>query len=200
MKRNAIILAGGRSSRMGTNKALLRVGGVPLIRRQASALSALFDDVLISCKSPEEYEFLGLPVVRDEYKAGAALVGLCSGLRASEADFNFCIACDLPLVHAGLIEHMLAEAGGAPAVAPESERGLEPLYAVYRKGCENAITELVESGRYSLRDMLRHIGGRTIGREEVERICGGTGPFLNVNTLEDLKIFESLVNEEEQGL
>lgn len=194
MKKNAIILAGGRSSRMGGNKALLRVGGVPLIRRQAALLSPMFDDVLISCKRPEEYKFLGLTLAVDEFEEDAAMVGLYSGLRASDAEVNFCIACDMPLVHPGLIEHMLSLAGapmapGAPVV-PESERGVEPLYAVYRKDCADAMGLLIAERRYSLREMLLHLDARIVSRDEVARICGGAGPFLNVNRPEDLRALE----------
>jgi molybdopterin-guanine dinucleotide biosynthesis protein A len=197
LKRTAIILAGGRTGPQGVNRALLRVGGVPLIRRQSLALSPFFEDVMISCKSPETYEFLGLTLVKDEFEPDEAIIGLYSALKASETELNFCISCDLPIIHLELIRYMLRLAEKWPAVAPESDRGPEPLYAVYHKSCEKIIGESVAEHRYSLQEMLERIGANIVTRKEVRIICGKMNALYRLETPEDIEDLESMLKAEE---
>jgi len=186
---NAIILTGGQ----GAGKALLRVGGVPLIRRMALALAPFFDDVIISCKSTEDYEFLGLTLVEDEFESEEAIIGLYSALRASRAELNFCISCDLPIIHLDLIRHMLRLAQKHAAVAPESDGGPEALYAVYRRDCEKAMGGLITERRYSLREMLQKIGAGIVARKEVKTICGKMNALYRLETPEDVENLEDLL-------
>jgi molybdopterin-guanine dinucleotide biosynthesis protein A len=195
LRKNAIILTDGAA---GAGKALLLVGGVPLIRRQSLALSPFFDDVLISCKSPETYEFLGLTLVKDESEGEEAMAGLLSSLKATDAELNFCISCDLPIIHMDLIRYMLRLAERAPSAAPESEHGPEPLYAVYRKECAEAIGAMAAKGEYSLREMLRRLGAATVSRREVKAICGRMNALYRLETPPNLRELESLLEGENQ--
>ncbi len=183
----AIILAGGKSSRMGKDKALLEAGGRRIIERQIDALKEIFPRVYISAKDAGPFAVVNAQVVPDLYDDYAALVGLYSGLKASEADVNFCVACDMPVIHRPLIEEMLGRCGDYFAVVPESPHGLEPTYAVYTKACCAIAKTLIEKKRFAFTRLLSMSRALVITAEEVGKICGDVNPFLNINTPEDLK-------------
>lgn len=96
-----IILAGGQSKRMGTNKALLRTepDGPTMIEKALAALREITLEVLLVTNQPHEYEWLGLPMVGDNYKVGASLAGLEAGLTASKYQYNVVVACDMPYIN-----------------------------------------------------------------------------------------------------
>ncbi|MFH1550613.1 MAG: molybdenum cofactor guanylyltransferase [Planctomycetota bacterium] len=181
----AIILAGGRSTRMGRDKALLEAEGRRIIERQIDALREIFPRVYISAKDAGPFAGVNAQVVPDVYDDRAALVGLYSGLKASEADVNFCVACDMPVIHRPLIEEMLGRRKDYFAVVPESPRGLEPTYAVYTKACCAAAKTLIEKKQFAFTGLLSVSRALVINAEEVGKICGGVNPFLNINTPED---------------
>jgi len=189
---NAIILAGGKAGRRRGSKAFLKIGGVPIIKRQALILGKHFHDVIISCKSVKEYEFLGRRVVKDEYEEHAPIIGLYSALKASETDVNFCIACNLPIIHLDLIQYLMTRAAKAPAAAPESERGPEALYAVYRKECAETLVELIGGKEYSLPGMLKRLGAHIVPRKDVKIICGKMDALYRIENPEDVADLESL--------
>jgi molybdopterin-guanine dinucleotide biosynthesis protein A len=186
----AIILAGGKGSRLGRDKALIEVGGMRLIEIQIKALKKIFPRIYISAKDARPYENLGAEVVLDEYDESAAIVGLYSALRASAAEANFCVACDMPCIHGPLIGEMFQRLGGHSAVVPESARGLEPTYAVYAKGCCEIARTLIEKREFAFKKLLSLSDALIIPRTEVEKICEGVDPFVNINTQQDLREFQ----------
>ena len=194
----AIILAGGRSTRMGEDKAFVRAGGRPVIEVQIGALKEIFQGVYISAKDTSALEGLGAEVMADVCEDSAALVGLYSALRASRAEVNFCVACDMPVIHRALIEEMLRRVEGYAAVVPESARGLEPTYAVYTKACCAGAGLLIERKEFAFRKLMEVSPALVVPRAEVSEICGGADPFININTLQDLERFRSLIERGEQ--
>jgi molybdenum cofactor guanylyltransferase len=133
-KVTAVILAGGKSSRMGTDKSMLPVNGRPLIAHIADQLRGNFDEVIIGANDPEKYAFTGLPVIPDIVKDKGPLMGIYSCLKASKNDVNFVTACDIPVINIQLIDKMRLMATDADVVMPVTADGqFEPLFAVYRK-------------------------------------------------------------------
>ncbi len=131
----AIILAGGKSTRMGgEDKSLLPVNGIPLIEHISNQLKGHFDEVLIGANDPEKYSFLHLRVVPDIEAGKGPLMGILSCLDASDSELNFITACDIPEMNIKLIRRMINLASDADIVMPVSETDkYEPLYAIYRK-------------------------------------------------------------------
>ena len=141
----AVILAGGKSSRMGSNKAFLKLKGKTFIERQIDLLREMFDEIFISANTPSEYEYLKLPVFKDIYPEKGPLCGIYTSLVNSGSTSTFMLACDMPFVESGLIKHLKGFTKEYDVVVPKSERGLEPLHAFYSKNCIDPIKKELDS-------------------------------------------------------
>src|SRR5215510_12326344 len=109
MKVTGVIQAGGRSTRMGGQpKALIELGGRPIIARVLAALAPAVDDVLLVTNTPELYAFLGLPMVGDVYPDHGALGGIYSGLEAAAGQAALTVACDMPFLHPDVVRLVAA--------------------------------------------------------------------------------------------
>jgi len=191
-----VILAGGQSRRMGRNKAFLEVGGEPLVRRAARRLGELFDQVLIVANSPQDFGFLGLPVVPDRTPGLGPLGGLEAGLEASRHHHTFFCAVDMPFLSAGLIRYMLAQAPGYEIVVPVIGGEFEPMHAVYGKGCLPAIARSIAARRLRLLSIYDAVPRREIAEDEVRRFGDPHRLFFNCNTPEDLELARRWAQEE----
>ena len=134
---SAIILAGGESRRMGTNKALLALDGQPLIAHVAARLQPLAADLIVVTNTPEVYAFLARDfnarLIPDALPLRSSLVGLFSGLVAARGELALAVACDMPFLNPDLLAYMLTLAqAGYDVVTPAVDGLLEPLHAVYR--------------------------------------------------------------------
>lgn len=196
-----IILAGGRNSRIQTKKALLSVGGRPIIERIITRLSPVVEGCLIVTGDPEAFAFTGAPTTSDRYPGKGPLGGLEAGLAASPGEYNLVAACDLPFVSAELAVHLRQEAEAHPAadaVVPRWEKGREPLFALYRKRAAEALAERLAAG--DLR--LGHLGSAISVREvDVTGWAARHGvdldrAFWNVNTWAEWREAEAAAREE----
>ncbi|MCK5056130.1 MAG: molybdenum cofactor guanylyltransferase [Candidatus Aminicenantes bacterium] len=143
----AIILAGGKATRMNGDKALLPVSGVKLIEKVARNLEPYFGEILISARSKEMFDFLPYPVVGDERPGCGPLMGILSALRVSGNPINFVIACDIPEVNIDFLEKMTAFIDSYDIVVPTSgENKFEPLFAFYSKKLIPIIEDLLNQG------------------------------------------------------
>ncbi|MGO9310077.1 MAG: molybdenum cofactor guanylyltransferase, partial [Spirochaetia bacterium] len=131
----------------GTRKAFLRLGGETFIERILRLLGPHFDAVSIVSNDTELYEGLGAPIVRDEKEGMGPLMGLYSGLKASESEMNFVTAVDTPLVADALVRHLVDIGESCDARVPMWEGRAEPLCAVYSRRCLGAIESVLEQGR-----------------------------------------------------
>ncbi len=180
-----VILAGGRSSRMGRDKSLLPYNGRPLIETVFKTLSELFADVVVVTDRPDDYGFLPCPKIPDIHAGQGSLAGVHAGLKRSRNERIFVVACDMPHLDKDLI-HWLAGIGtAAPALVPESGGGLEPLHAFYSKAALPAIEEAITSGNRKILDLLENIGAEIVPAAEVARHSPDFRSFMNLNTPED---------------
>ena len=132
----ALVLAGGRSRRMGTDKSLLPVQGLPLVERVVRQVRPHFDEVLVLSDSADKLEFLGERIIEDQNPGQGPLMALAGGLEASSHDLNLVVPCDVPDLPVDFVYAMLRQAAtttleGVVPVTPEGH--LEPLVAVYNK-------------------------------------------------------------------
>lgn len=176
------ILAGGASARMGRNKALLSFRGQPLVERQLATLRPLFERVLVGANEPGPYAPFGVEVVPDRLGERCALTGIHALLAAAATEHVFVVACDLPFLSARLIEALLERRGGADAVVPVSDRGPEPLHAVYGRACLAAIEASARRGDWKATAFHAAVRVDLWRVRDADWAVEGRSPFTNVNT------------------
>jgi molybdopterin-guanine dinucleotide biosynthesis protein A len=197
--RTLAIQAGGRSSRMGRDKALVPLAGVPLIEHVLRRTEGLADEVLITTNRPEDLAYLGVRLVADRDPGAGALPGLLTALEAAMGDPVLVVACDLPFLCRPLLEHLLDLAPGAEAVVPRWQGSLEPLHAVYARSCVGAIRQVLRTGGQRMTDLLNTLSLRVIEEETIARFDPEGWSFFNVNTPEDLALAERTYREPAAG-
>jgi molybdopterin-guanine dinucleotide biosynthesis protein A len=176
----AIVLAGGRSTRMGRDKTLLPVAGRPMIERVVSQLRPHFSQILISADDAAKFQFLGLEVVPDRIPGEGPMMAVASALERSENDINFVVACDIPVLPTDLLMRLLRDArGNADVVVPVTAQSrYEPLFAVYRKRVKPLLDRALDHGGRRIVTIFDACRTRTV------RLGEGEGPS-NVNTIAD---------------
>jgi FdhD protein len=183
---SAAILAGGASSRMGTNKALLKVDGEPIITRSYRILARLFHEVIIVTNTPEDYAFLPCRKVPDIHPELGSIGGLHSAIVHGSNERTFAAACDMPCLNAELIRHLCSASTTDDAVVPLNCDNLrEPLHAVYARSILPAMQTAIDTGDRSILHLLDKVETRIINQETVGGIPGGLESFRNVNTPEE---------------
>ena len=150
----AIILAGGKSSRMGTNKALLKINDKMNVERIRDELRNSFHDIILVTNDPKAYEFLGINMVSDDYPGMGPLAGLHAGLKASARKVNLVVACDMPFVSAKLSRLLVEQYRGGDAVVPVINGKPQPLFAVYKKEIADNAAKCIEHGKRSMNYLL----------------------------------------------
>jgi FdhD protein len=182
----AAILAGGASSRMGTNKALLKVNGEPIITRSYQILARLFHEVIIVTNTPEVFDFLPCRKVPDIHPGVGSIAGLHSALAHSVTERTFVTACDMPFVDTATIRHLCElQQSGFDAVVPFSSGGQEPLHAVYSARCREVFENAIRGDERKILDILARMKTRLVSWEEIQEVSGSVRSFLNVNTPEE---------------
>jgi len=181
----AVILAGGNSTRMKSNKALLPYSGELFIERIYRQLSALFPEVILVTNTPEFYRFLPCRMVPDEFPGMGSLAGIHAGLKQSRTDRIFVVACDMPYLNSGLIRQMVAKAQGSDVVIPESDGGFEPLHAVYAKSCLPAMEEALKNGTRKIVNCFDWSKVSVMSKEEIAALDPDFHSFRNINTPEE---------------
>jgi molybdenum cofactor guanylyltransferase len=188
----AIIMAGGKSSRMGRDKCLLPIDGRPMIQYIADRLRPHFARLVVSANGAGRYPFLELDVVPDRIPGRGPLMGLASALEASRHDLNLVIACDVPGFDIAFVRRMLRESEGYEGVVPVTEEGhLEPMCAVYRKEVASALNEAIASGEKKIKDALTRCRINYIEASD-------PAPFRNINTVDDYEEYIAARSGREQ--
>jgi len=180
------ILLGGASSRMGTDKARLDLGGKPFVKRIADALFHVSSSVSVVGARDSTNDW-HLPNVSDVYAKWGALGGLHAALSACKSEWAAVVACDLPFVSGELFVRLASLRDGFDSVVPIQDNGyLQPLCALYRKtSCVEAAKSLIESGERRPRRLLEHIKARLVTASELSTLNGAQLFFVNINTVED---------------
>lgn len=182
-----VVLAGGRSSRMGINKALIEFGGKRLIEATVDCLRALFPEVLIIANDPPLYAYLGVQVVPDLIPDSGSLGGIYTGLHAASSPACFVVACDMPFLNADLITLLIREAEGWDIVVPRVGGELQPLHAVYAKSCLSPMKEAIDSGILKITRFFPKVRVNIIEESALQKVDPQLLGFVNVNTPPELK-------------
>jgi molybdopterin-guanine dinucleotide biosynthesis protein A len=174
---SAIVLSGGKSSRMGRDKGLLPVEGIPLIEKIAGQLQGNFAEVLVS-GAADKYGFKNVRTVPDIIPDRGPLMGLLSTLQASESELNWITTCDMPEPNLTFVRKMIRMIGDYDAVVPvDSDGWKQPLIGLYRKDVVRAIEKQMAADKWSIRDLISTI--------RVEYIPLTSGWYRNLNTQKD---------------
>jgi len=181
-----VILAGGLSRRMGRDKATLEVAGEPLFERVLGLFRRFFPRNVIAGDRPDLAR-PGVPCFPDRYP-GSALGGLYTGLLAAETPYIFVAACDMPSPDPALLRTILARRHGYDIVVIRTPSGLEPLFALYGKGCLVPMQALLEAGNFRIYDFYPEVRVCYLGPAELP--AGWERALRNVNTPEELQRFE----------
>ncbi len=183
-KITGIVLAGGRSSRMGEDKSLMRLNGKTLIEYSIDALRPICEKVIISSNNPN-YDFTGCEVWPDELPDQAPIIGIYSCLKRSETELNIILSCDIPLMSASMIGFLLAKSADYDITVPVHDNGqIEPLCGVYKKSSLAILKEFIESGNFRLNDCIRSASYQFIP-VDAQIPCNTPNLFLNINTPSD---------------
>lgn len=182
-----VVLAGGRSTRFGRNKALVGWQGQFLIQHVINALASVFDECLLVTNTPEIYTFLNLPMTTDRHKNLGPLAGLDAALHHCLTPWIFTAACDMPTLSPGLITFLssLAE-DDADAVIPWPASGPEPLCGLYHQNACAKIAKQLQEKNGRLKDLLRDLAVRRVTEEEIRTFADTASLFANVNREVDL--------------
>jgi molybdopterin-guanine dinucleotide biosynthesis protein A len=183
----AFVLAGGRSSRMGMDKAFVEFGGCTLLARVLEVTRAVINDVRIVGDTAKFTTFA--PVVEDIFRDCGPLGGIHAALRASSAELNLILAVDVPFVSPALLQYLVARARSSDAIAtvPRADGGWQPLCAVYRREFADAAEKALRAGRYKIGAVFDDVEVQAIEEEELARAGFAPGLFRNLNTKDDLE-------------
>jgi molybdenum cofactor guanylyltransferase len=181
-----LLLAGGSSTRMGTDKAGLLVDGEPLARRAIRVLDSCCVTVVVASGDGRRLGWLGRPQVEDVEPSVGPLGGLTAGLEAAATPLVAVLAVDLPDASAAVLSRLAETWAGEACVVPEVGGRLHALHAVWASDAAPGLRHLLAQGRRSVRDAVERLGGRVAG-PDVWSDLDATGGFTrNVNTPEDL--------------
>ncbi len=196
--RTAIILCGGRSTRFGTDKALLAIDGAPMVAHVADRVSCVVDEIILAARDPEQRETLAevskmlddAPIVCDSVAGYGPVAGVLAGLLASGSAYSVCLACDLPHVSPDVVDALFryAEEHNSDVAIPQHPNGmLEPLHAVYGRSMIHACRDAIEGGAHTVRSAITLVRRVVyVPTESLRRFDPGLRTFLNVNYPEDL--------------
>jgi molybdopterin-guanine dinucleotide biosynthesis protein A len=178
----ALILCGGRSTRMGTDKALVEVAGRPLLAHVIDRLRPVCPDLRLAAGPQTRYTEFGVPVVLDRFHDVGPIAGLHAGLSALSAERAFVTACDMPFVAPAVVRRLFELADGFDAAAPRVAGRFEPMCAVYGKSCLPAIEAAVAAGRFGLIALLERVRVRTVSEAELRELDPELSSLRNLNT------------------
>ena len=196
---SCIVLAGGKGLRLGQDKAVEVVGDRSLLEWVIFHLSSLNSNIIVVTAFKRSFPQLGgypkLKVVTDIYPGKGALGGIYTGLKASGSFSNLVVACDMPFLNQALLRYMIQVSAGFDLVVPRLGDMVEPLHAVYSKGCLASIESLLQQDNLSLRQLFTLVKVRYVEAEEIDRFDPEHLSFFNINSQADLERAKRLVKE-----
>lgn len=182
---SAIVLAGGRSARMGRPKALLPFDGEPLLAHLVSTLRARFDEIVVVAATGQDLPPLPVTLVRDEVAYQGPVAGICYGLEAAQGGVCFVTSCDNVFPNLRLISYLVDAVADHDVAVPEWAGRLQPVHAVYRKTVAPRLREQLGRGELRPVTLFERVPTRRVLQDEVRRFDPEGWCFFNMNTPAD---------------
>lgn len=187
-----IVLAGGRSSRMGENKSLLRINGKAMIEYSIEALRPLCSEVVIS-SDYDVFGFTGCKAWPDKIPGQAPVIGIYSCLERSETEINIILTCDMPLVTTDLLHYLLHDSTGHDITVPVHGNGMmEPLCGIYKKSAAGILKTCIEAGNLGVYSCISKANNRQVIIDDRLPFFSHD-LFMNINTPVDFEKVSSLL-------
>ena len=183
------ILAGGKSFRMGKDKATIEVCNKPLIQQVYEKARRVSKKILIVSSLHEQIPGIEAPIVKDIFPVRSSIIGIASALLAARTPYVFILACDMPFVTVQSIEHILKEVHGEDVIIPRTQSGWEALHAVYNRSCLSIMLTRIGLQRFKVTDILPFLSVREVG-EHPAFVNKGVSVFTNINVEEDLSLVQ----------
>lgn len=194
----SIILAGGKSSRLGRSKALQAIGGKSLIQWVVDHLAILSTEIIIATAHGETipcFSAVKIKTVADIYPGKGPLVGIYSGLIVSSSSWAIVVGCDTPFLSDDLLEYMTQICSTFDVVVPRIKNKLEPLCAVYSKNCSGPIQGLLEQNELRIDKLFSMVKVKYVEEDEINRFDPEHLSFFNINNQDDLDRARKLATE-----
>ncbi|MDI6767277.1 MAG: molybdenum cofactor guanylyltransferase [Bacteroidota bacterium] len=188
-----VILAGGKSSRMGQNKAMLEFRGKPFIQHIAETLKEIFEEVIIISDDTEAYKFLYLPVYVDVYKNCGPLGGIHSAFINSNTENIFVASCDLPFINFDVVRFLIDHHSHNEVTVFSVDQQIQPLFGLYNRSCFLELENHLKQKRCSVLQFINNIHANVIQLKSSLAITFSEN-LKNVNTLED---YQALFKDKE---
>ncbi len=200
---SSIVLAGGRGSRLGTEKPLAKIAGKSLIERVTTRLSSVSSEILIVI-SPEQARTwaplrskLAAKIAMDIYPGRGALGGIYTGLVQSDSFHNLVVACDMPFLNIDLLRYIISLSPDFDVIIPRIDNNVEALHAIYSKNCVAPIEEQLKQDNLRIAAFFSSVKVKYVDKEDIERFDPDHLSFFNINTQADLDKARILALREE---
>ncbi len=189
-----IILSGGKSIRMGQNKAFIKINGVPIIQRIHDLFRKLFKEIIIVTNDKDLFLNFDAKIYADIIPQKGALGGLYTGLFYSYFEYSFCVACDMPFLNESLITFLINKIeDGIDVIVPKTEDGFHPLHAVYSKKCVDPIKRIIDENRYKIIDLYPLVNVKIVNEKEFLFLDPKKESLININTPEELELINKKI-------
>lgn len=180
-----VVLAGGDSRRMGKNKALLELGGRPMIAHVVDRLLPVVDEVIIASNQTTPYESFADRIVPDQFRGIGTLGGIHAGLSAASNDLVIVVGCDMPFLKPELLHWFINASSGFDVVLLKRGEWVEPLHATYRRTCIPAIENAIRANKRRIISFFGEVRVPMVHTYEFASIDPGLTSFRNINTPEE---------------
>ena len=198
----SIILAGGRSSRLGREKHTEVIAGESLLERAAGRLKHLSQEILIvvsqrqARSSRSLYTYPETRTVVDLYPGKGSVGGIFTGLVHSSNFLNLVVACDMPFLNLDLLKYMIDSAKGFDVVIPRVDDQLEPLHAIYSRNCLKPMENQIKQGNLKIRGFFDSVKVKYVDKDELDKLDPEHLSFFNINTEAELEKARRLTMQE----
>jgi molybdopterin-guanine dinucleotide biosynthesis protein A len=193
---SCIILAGGKSLRLGYDKVLETIGNKSLLEQVMSTAGSLSTEIIIVTAEertfPQLASYPKLRIVSDILPGMGSFGGIYTGLVISDSFYNLVVAADMPFLNQPLLSYMIEVSDGFDFVLPRINNLFEPLHAVYTKNCVAPAESILKQGRKVIIELFNFVKVRYVEAEEVDRFDPQHLSFFNINTKEDLELAKKI--------
>lgn len=196
MNISGIILAGGKSSRLGHDKVIEKIGNSSLLEQVISRIDPLSKEIIVVTAKERTFAQLTshpkVKIVSDILPGKGSLGGIYTGLVRSNLFYNLVVAADMPFLNVPLLRNMIKMADGFDCVLPRVDGLFEPLHAIYSKNCIQPIEKILNQGKKVIIELLNYVKVREVEAAEVERFDPQYRSFFNINTREELDLARNI--------
>jgi molybdopterin-guanine dinucleotide biosynthesis protein A len=187
-----VILAGGKSRRMGQDKAFLDLGGRPMIEVVAEKVRTVAGELIVVADDHQRYAPFADLSVPDRFPGIGTLGGIHSGLYAAKTDLSLVVGCDMPFLKPPLLNWFIEAAQGYDVVILVQGEWVDPLHAVYHKNCLPEIERVIRAGKHRVISFFDSVRVRKVTAQEIEHLDPALASFMNINSPEEWQAARAL--------